>query len=60
MKEILDADEGGQTEEADILDELLTDKHLPNFKFHEYPLIEEDDGMESPRIKDEVWSNFEV
>lgn len=61
MKEILDGDEGAGTEDADIFAEIANKKHLPNFDFNGYPILaEEDDAMNSPRIKDEVWSNFEA
>ena len=61
MKEIIDGDEGKDgTEEADIFDELIQSKHLPDFKFDGYPtLVDEDDGINSPRIRDEIWSNYE-
>lgn len=58
----MDGDEGREgTEEADIFAELAENKHLPNFDFNNYPILEiEDDGMNSPRIRDEIWSNYEV
>ena len=62
MREVLDGDEtreGG--EDADIFAELSENKHLPNFDFNGYPeLAEDDDAMNSPRIRDEVWSNYEA
>lgn len=61
MKEVIDGDEGTGTEDADIFAEMANKKHLPNFDFNGYPiLVEEDDAMNSPRIKDEVWSNYQV
>ena len=62
MKEVIDGEEAREgSEEADLFAELQGIKHLPNFKFDEYPqLEEEDDAMNSPRIKEEVWSAYEL
>lgn len=61
MKEVLDGEESQGAEDTDILAEITSKKHLPNFDFNGYPqLAEEDDALNSPRIKDEVWSNFEA
>ena len=62
MKEVLDGDEARDgAEEGDIFAEIAENKHLPNFNFNGYPeLPEDDDGMNSPRIRDEVWSNYEI
>ena len=64
MNEVLDVaneDPSSSTPNIDILEDLLSNKHLPNFKFDHYPkLAEEDDPMGSPRIKDQEWSSFET
>ncbi len=62
MKEVIDGDEGREGgEDADFFNELASSKHLPDFSFDSYPLlVDEDDGMNSPRIKDEVWSNYDA
>jgi hypothetical protein len=39
--------------------EIMNDKHLPTFKFREYPMLDDEDPSVSPRIKDEVWTAFE-
>ena len=60
MKEVMGNDDAPEAEEADIFAEVNNNKHLPNFDFNNYPILaEEEDAMNSPRIKDEVWSNFE-
>ena len=63
MNEVLDAaaeDPSSTTPSIDILEDLLKDKHLPNFKFDQYPQINEaDDPMSSPRMRDEEWSQYE-
>ena len=62
MREVLDGDEGNDgAQDADIFTELADNRHLPNFNFNGYPeLAEDDDAMNSPRIRDEIWSNFET
>jgi hypothetical protein len=62
MKEVLDGDEGREgVEDADIFAEIKNNKHLPSFDFNDYPILaEEEDGMNSPRIRDEVWISFEA
>lgn len=62
MKEVIDGEEVREgADEADIFSELAENKHLPNFDINGYPLLEEvDDGMNSPRIRDEVWNNYMV
>ena len=63
MNEVLDAaaeDPSSTTPSIDILEDLLKDKHLPNFKFDQYPQISEaDDPLSSPRMRDEEWSQYE-
>ena len=63
MNEVLDAaaeDPSSSTPSIDILEDLLSDKHLPNFKFDQYPILAgEDDPLGSPRIRDEEWSSYE-
>lgn len=40
--------------------EAMKDKRLPNFDFSAYPLqAEEEDEMGSPRIRDELWGQYE-
>ena len=62
MNEVLDAaaeDPSSATPSIDILEQ-MKDKHLPNFKFDQYPLISEaDDPLSSPRMRDEEWSQYE-
>lgn len=64
MNEVLDAgadDPASSTPSIDILEDLLSDKHLPNFKFDQYPkLAADEDPLGSPRIKDGEWSSFET
>ena len=61
MREVIDGDEGREGNEEDIFAELATNSHLPNFNQNGYPILQEDDdGMNSPRIKDEVWGNYEI
>ena len=60
MKEVIDGDEKGDGADEDIFAELSSNKHLPDFDFNKYPLIEEEDAMNSPRIKDEAWGNYEA
>lgn len=62
MKEVIDGDAGGEgAEDADVFNELTNSKHLPDFNFEGYPLhVDEDDGMNSPRIKDEAWVNYDA
>jgi hypothetical protein len=38
---------------------VVADVHLPNFKFKDYPVLEDEDPFGSPRIKDDVWTAFE-
>ena len=62
MKEVLDGDEATEgSDESEIFKELATNKHLPNFNFNDYPeLPEDDDTMNSPRIRDEILGNYEI
>mmetsp|Transcript_27838 Transcript_27838/g.37180 ORF Transcript_27838/g.37180 Transcript_27838/m.37180 type:complete len:80 (-) Transcript_27838:846-1085(-) len=62
MREIMDGEEGRDgAEDGDIFAEMASSKYLPSFEQKEYPLLaEDDDGMNSPRIKDEVWGNYEA
>jgi len=53
----LDADPGSH--ESELLNEAMSDVHLPNFKFREYPSLDDEDPFGSPRIKDEIWNAFE-
>ena len=47
-------------EDSEIFAEIAENKYLPSFKFKGYPdLPEDDDGMNSPRIRDEIWSAYE-
>ena len=57
----MDGDEARDgNEDADALSEPHGNRHLPDFDFNGYPLLaEEDDAMNSPRIKDEVWGNYQ-
>ena len=57
----MDGDEGREgNEDADALNEAQGSRYLPDFDFAGYPLLsEDDDAMNSPRIKDEVWGNYE-
>lgn len=45
--------------EGEVLNEAMSDVHMPNFKFREYPMLEDEDPFGSPRIKDEIWTAFE-
>ena len=62
LKEIMDGEEGRDgSDDADIFAEIASNKYLPSFDQKEYPLLEDDeDGMNSPRIRDEVWGNYEA
>ena len=62
LKEIMDGEEGRDgNDDADIFTEIASNKYLPSFDQKEYPLMEDDeDGMNSPRIRDEVWGNYEA
>ena len=63
MAEVMDVaptdDPTSSTLSIDILDDLLSDRHLPNFKFDQYPLLNLEDPLGSPRIRDEEWSSYE-
>jgi fused-like protein len=60
VMESTDTDPASTTPNIDILEDLLSNRHLPNYKFDAYPkLAEEDDPMGSPRIKDAEWSAYE-
>ena len=61
MNEVMDGEETRDgADETEIFAELNNNPHLPNFIFDGYPLLQDDeDGMNSPRIRDEVWNNYE-
>ena len=59
MQEVFEHDDGTGNETSELLSEGLNDVHLPNFKFKEYPVLEDEDPFGSPRIKDEIWSALE-
>lgn len=60
VMESTDTDPASSTPNIDILEDLLSNKHLPNFKFDQYPKLPvDDDPMGSPRIKDADWSKYE-
>ena len=70
MREILDGNANNEEGSDTKGDEGSGDHHLhqfknanlPDFAFGSYPELSEEDGagmMESPRIKDEIWSDYE-
>lgn len=36
------------------------DKHLPSFDFDDYPDLEDDNSVSSPRIVDDTWKKYEL
>lgn len=60
MQEVFEVDDAsGMHENAELLSDVLGDVHLPNFRFKEYPLLDDEDPFGSPRIKDEIWTALE-
>jgi len=62
MREVIDGEEQKEgNDDQDIFAEIAANAHLPSFDQNKYPFLpEEDDGMNSPRIKDEIWGNYEI
>ena len=61
MKEVFEVEnaDASKTENTEMLSDIFNDKHLPNYNFNGYPLLDDDDPFGSPRINDEVWTAFE-